>query len=302
MIRRLRLASALSSAAVLSIALVVFLSGCGTALAATARVARSAYGPLLAGAAPVKGIAALRAQPNGLATLTWDPTADNTLTVDLAPSGLSPANPGAYHSDPYPAELGTGSCQQPGGGVHQLEAVTADKYGAGASTTTIKGIAGGIPGDGWHLALSAPAVGGKPGLVLACANVINPKPSTTEKQTVKTWLHGMPSGHGGEGAYGAAHLMLDGTTLTVKVFLGGLAPGSKHDAHIHSGSCEKQGPVVHNLETVVADADGRAEVETTIKGVESIPGNWYINIHNSTDLNTQAGFQPISCGNVFTRS
>src|SRR5579871_3511473 len=104
MIRRLRLTSSMSSIAVLGIAIVVLLSGGGAAQAA-ARVTKSVSGPLVAGAAPVTGVAALRAQPSGLATLTWDPAADNTLTVDLAPTGLSPANPGAYHSDPYPAEL-----------------------------------------------------------------------------------------------------------------------------------------------------------------------------------------------------
>ncbi len=292
----------MSSVAILSIAIVVLLSGAGAARAVTLHVTKGAAVPLVSGASPVSGVAGLKPQPMGQATITWNPTSDNTLTVDLAPTGLSPANPGAYHSDPYAATLNTGSCMQPGQVAHELNAVTADKYGAGSSSTTIKGVAGGIPAKGYYIALNAPAAANQQGAMLACANIINPKPSTTEKQTVQAWLHGMPHEHGGEGAYGAARLSLDGTTLTVKVFLGGLAAGSKHDAHIHSGSCEKQGPVVHNLETIVADADGRAQVETTVKGVETIPGNWYINVHNGTDLTTQAGFEPIACGNIFTRS
>jgi hypothetical protein len=301
MIRRLRLTAGMSSVAALSIAVVVTLSG-GAARAATSHVTKNVSGPSISRVAPVNGIAALRAQPMGQANLTWDPTSANTLTVTLSATGLVPANPGAYHSGPYAATLNTGSCMQPGNVAHQLTAITADKYGAGSSTTTIKGVAGGIPARGFYLALNAPAAANQQGAMLGCATIINPTPSTTEKQTVKAWLHGMPQGHGGKGAYGAAHLSLSGTTLTVKVFLGGLVPGSKHDAHIHSGSCEKQGPVVYNLETIVADADGRAQVATTIKDVESIPGTWYINVHSGTDLTTQAGFQPVSCGNVFTRS
>lgn len=303
MIRRLRMIPGISSVAVLSIAIVVLLSGCGgLAKAAPSHVTKSAFGPLVAGVAPVNGVAALRPQPMGQATLTWDPTTNNTLTVALSATGLAPANPGAYHSDPYPATLNMGSCMQPGKDGHALNAITADKYGVGNSTTAIKGVAGGIPAKGFYIALNAPSAANQQGATLACANIINPKPSTTEKQTVKAWLHGMPQGHGGEGAYGGARLTLSGTTLTVNLFLAGLVPGSKHDAHIHSGSCEKQGPVVHNLETVVADANGRAQVETTIKGVQSIPGTWYIHVHNGTDLTTQAGFQPIACGNIFTRS
>ncbi len=301
MIRNLRLTPSIGSVALLGIAIVFLFSGAGVAEAAAAHMTRSAAGPLVSGAAPAKGVAGLRPQPMGQATITWDPTSGNTLTVDISATGLSPAS-SSYHSDPYPATLNTGSCKQPGKVAHDLNAVTADKYGAGSSATAIKGVAGGIPAKGYYIALTAPAAANQQGALLACADIINPTPSTTEKQMVKTWLHGVPHEYGGEAGFGGARLTLDGTTLTVDLFIAGLAPGSKHDAHIHSGSCEKQGPVVHNLETVVADANGRAHVETTIKGVTSIPGDWYINVHNSTDLNTQAGFQPIACGNVFTRS
>jgi hypothetical protein len=186
--------------------------------------------------------------------------------------------------------------------VHKLDAVTADQYGAGNSATTMKGVEGGIPARDWHIALRAPAAANQQGTVLACAPVLNPNASTTQKQTVKTILHGMAVGHNGQGAAGAAKLTLTGTTLTVTVALAGMAPGSKHDAHIHSGSCAKQGPIVHPLKTITADADGRANVETTIQGVKSIPADWYINIHDGTDLNSQEGFQPIACGNVFAHS
>jgi hypothetical protein len=72
-----------------------------------------------------------------------------------------------------------------------------------------------------------------------------------------------------------------------------------HAAHIHAGSCESQGAVVHPLTTVAADASGNANVTTTIDNVSSIPSSgWYVNVHHSTDLSTQTGFNPIACGNV----
>jgi hypothetical protein len=38
---------------------------------------------------------------------------------------------------------------------------------------------------------------------------------------------------------------------------------------------------------------------TVIQGVPSIPEHgWYINVHRTTDLSTQTGFDPITCGNV----
>ena len=98
---------------------------------------------------------------------------------------------------------------------------------------------------------------------------------------------------------GMAQLSLSGTTLTVKLTLSGLEPNSAHAAHIHTGSCESQGAVVYPLMPVMADASGNATVMTTINNVSSIPGSgWYVNVHHSTALSTQTGFDPIACGNV----
>jgi hypothetical protein len=302
MLHRMRCTPTITNVAFLGIALVLLLSGCGGAARTNLLpLARHAPAQTPSATPTALGVAALLPQPNGPADLTWDPTADNTLTVTLSLTGLAPANPASYPNTPYPAEIASGSCQTPGSVVHQLTAVTADPYGAAASTTTIKGVAGGIPARGWNIILHAPGTT-HAGMVLACAPVLNPTASTTQKQSVKTWLHGLTHAHGGEGAYGKAQLSLSGTTLTVSLFLEGLVPGSKHDAHIHSGSCARQGPVVHPLPTITADSSGRAHVVTTIQGVTAIPGDWYIHVHNGTDLTTQAGFQPIACGNVFTRA
>ena len=302
MLHRLRLTSSIGTSIVLGVAIIVLLSGCGGAAKANALPLTQGVPAQTPSPTPTAvGVAPLLPQPLGPATLTWDPTNGNTLTVNLSVTGLAPASPANYASAPYPAEIGSGSCQQPGKVVHQLNAVTADQYGAANSTTTIKGVTGGIPAKDWYVALRAPAAANQQATLLACGPVLNPTPSTTEKQTVKTVLHGMVL-RGGEAAAGAAKLVLNGTTLTVTVAIAGLAPGSKHDAHIHSGSCAKQGPVVYPLETITADANGRANVVTTIHGVKAISNDWYVHIHNGTDLTTQAGYQPIACGNVLAHS
>jgi hypothetical protein len=301
MLHRLRLLSSLSSIVVLSVAFVVILGGCGTAAQTGFQQQANSVPAQTASAQPSAiGFAPLIPQPGGGATLTWDPTTDNTLTVDLSLIGLAPASSDSYKSAAYPAAIGMGSCVEPGKALYPLKPVTANNVGAGTSSTAVKGVEGGIPAKDWHVALYAPGAANEQTL-LACGPILNPHVSTTEKQTVKTWLRGITHEHGGEGAYGRARLSVTGTTLTVTVMLEGLAPNSKHDAHIHAGSCEKQGAVVHPLKTIVADANGHARVETTIQNVRSIPGNWYVNIHNGTDLDTQTGFQPIACGNVFSR-
>jgi hypothetical protein len=302
MLHRLRLTSSIGTSIVLGVAIIVLLSGCGGAAKANALpLTQGAPAQTPSPTPTAVGVAPLLPQPLGPVTLTWDPATGNTLTVNLSVTGLAPASPASYASAPYPAEIGSGSCQQPGKVVHQLNAVTADQYGAANSTTTIKGVTGGIPAKDWYVALRAPAAANQQAALLACGPVLNPTPSTTEKQMVKTVLHGMVLG-GGEGAAGAAKLVLNGTTLTVTVAVAGLAPGSKHDAHIHSGSCTKQGPVVYPLETITADANGRANVVTTIHGVKAISNDWYVHIHNGTDLTTQMGYQPIACGNVLAHS
>jgi len=93
-------------------------------------------------------------------------------------------------------------------------------------------------------------------------------------------------------------------SLVVKIFLFRLAPNSKHVAHIHSGSCEGQGPVVHALNPVRADSVGFGTSTTTLSDVSSIPDTgWYVNVHRAATmdaLSDQTGFDPLACGNIST--
>jgi hypothetical protein len=87
--------------------------------------------------------------------------------------------------------------------------------------------------------------------------------------------------------------------LTVKISLIGLAPKSTHPAHIHSGSCAKQGAVVHALENVVADEHGVGTSTTTIKNVTTLPSSgWYLNVHNGPTLSPSDQFLPIVCNDL----
>ncbi len=88
--------------------------------------------------------------------------------------------------------------------------------------------------------------------------------------------------------------------LVVKTTFTGLAPNSKHPAHIHSGSCANSGSVVHNLNTITADAHGNATTTTTIANISSgIPASgWLINVHNGPGMSPSDQATPIACTDI----
>src|ERR1019366_2553551 len=101
---------------------------------------------------------------------------------------------------------------------------------------------------------------------------------------------------------GSAQLAWDPTnhTLTVNITLLGLAPNSKHPAHIHSGSCTKEGGAIYPLHDVMATDEGVGTSTTTINDVtEGIPTTgWYINVHNGPTMASDEQMMPITCGNI----
>ncbi len=120
--------------------------------------------------------------------------------------------------------------------------------------------------------------------------------STTPTVTSATVaLHHVPTGQATL-AYNTAT-----KSLTVELNLTGLAPGSTHPAHIHSGLCEKQGAVLYPLNPIVADAKGVADSVTVVPNIAEggIPnGTWYVNVHNGPGLSPNSQFEPIVCGDV----
>ena len=237
--------------------------------------------------------ASLMHVPTGTATLNWDPTS-KTLTVKVTLTGLAP-------NSVHPEHIHTGSCANQGAVLHPLAMLNADAHGDASATTTIPNVTGGIPASGWYV-----NVHNGPGLSpadqflpIVCGDVTNSSTSTSAAQSVQVTLNSAPAASAGQAAMGTAQLTLSGSTLTVKVMVSGLAPNSSHANHIHLGSCTMQGKVLYPLTTLMADASGTATAMTTIKNVTSIPSSgWYVNVHNSTALTTQTGFDPIACGNV----
>jgi len=273
--------------AVLSVAAALILAGCGGSTSAPAST------PTTAGASTgTTAHATLKHEPSGMATVSLDP-ASQTLTVKISLIGLAP-------SSKHPAHIHAGSCAKEGGPVvHPLQDVVADEHGVGTSTTVIQNVK--VPASGWYInvhngpGLSPP----EQFLPIVCSDLNLASLSSPPSSSLNVPLDTAPPSSANETASGTAQLTLSGSTLTVKLTLSSLAPNSSHAAHIHSGSCESQGTVVHPLSNVVADASGNATVTTTINNVSSIPSSgWYVNVHYSTDLSTQTGFNPIACGNV----
>lgn len=228
--------------------------------------------------------------PQGTVTLTVDPQTQHVrATVDL--SGLAP---GTQHRVALYAE---GNTAQPAftfpdvtvdGTGQVMETVTSDQLATGGELPQIVA---------FRIDLLPGSAG--PSQQLAAAQRVAPEGGrTTETMTFQSTI----------GRSGHAQLTYDPATkqLTVSVSLSGLAAGSVHAAHIHSGSCQVQGPVVYSLPDLVADAAGVATVTTTLTVASPPPASgWYVNVHDG-DMNDilqadgQPGplFQPLACGDV----
>ena len=231
--------------------------------------------------------------PYGNAWLKWDPKTED-LTVKTTLTGLAP-------NSTHPAHIHLGVCTSNGAIAYPLRNVVADAGGNAVATTVIANVKNGIPANGWYINVHngpnlTPAVQFIP---IACGDIHNPDTSLKIVQQVNVPLSSTNAAD--QAAAGNAVLKLNGTTLTVVVTLHGLVPNSAHAAHIHAGSCQNQvpGSIVYMLKDSMADASGTAVSTTVINGVERIPSaGWYVNVHRSTDLSTQTGFDPIACGNV----
>jgi len=240
-----------------------------------------------------KAHAALRHTPYGFALLHWEERTEN-LRVTISLVGLA-------GNSIHPAHIHLGDCDDNGPIVYPLNDVVADAAGDATVTTVIPEVEGGIPASSWYVNVHNGPGLGTPAQFdpIACGNVVNPNTSTSGDQTVQIFLGGTTAPN--QSAFGFAQLSISGDDLLVEVNVHNLVPGSVHPVHIHAGSCESQlpGNIVYPLKNLVADANGNAESETVIEGVTSIPENaWYVNVHRSTNLSTQTGFDPIACGNV----
>ncbi len=95
-------------------------------------------------------------------------------------------------------------------------------------------------------------------------------------------------------------------TLTVTVSASGVTPGP-HAAHIHLGSCMRQGPVKYMLRDLVASRRGRIvhAVRVFTHVTAPIPASgWYLNIHQGNSSDILSGgqptifFRPLLCADI----
>lgn len=95
-------------------------------------------------------------------------------------------------------------------------------------------------------------------------------------------------------------------TLTVTVHARRLTPG-RHAAHIHLGSCYRQGAVVYLLRDLVADRHGivRHAVRVFTNVTRPVPARgWYLNIHQGNSGNILRNgapaifFRPLLCADI----
>ena len=233
----------------------------------------------------------MRHAPSGTVQLMWDHTT-HMLNVHLALTGLAP-------SSVHPAHISAGSCRQVGKAVYPLTNVKAEAIGFADAITKIANVTDGIPTSGWYI-----DVDNGPGMVagaqsepITCADLVNPGAAKTSSQTVQATL--MDAYAPDQAATGSSRLLLDHNQLTVIVSLKGLAPNSRHDAHIHTGSCASQGKIVYTLKQIVANAAGDASTTTVVPNVSAIPASgWYVNVHRTMDLSNQTGYDPVVCGDL----
>lgn len=228
--------------------------------------------------------ASLTHDPRGMAHLT---ALKNGLHVIIAMSGLAP-------NSIHPAHIHAGTCEQSQEGaiLYPLPNITADKHGQAYLDTIISGFHT-IPTTALALNVhNGPTLGSATEKVaIACGNI---KFAGSRADVALG-----PSRDPNEAVSGSATLALKNRVLTVTLALVGLAPGSIHAAHIHSGSCYRSGPVVYPLPNITASAQGTAQVTASFNNVDTIPDyGWYIHVHDSSNLSTQTGYNPISCGNI----
>jgi hypothetical protein len=251
--------------AVFAVLLGALLAGCGS--------------PPSGGAGDVQASAQLVRVPDGTADVEYD-MGSRLLTVAVHVTGV-------MAGEEVVARIRQGGCGAPAGDLlASLGPAVADAHGAIDAVARVSGIEAVPTGAALEYLPAAPARGAAPALV--CGDLSG--------QTGEVRL--APGGSAQSGPGGSASLALDSgaRTLSVRMVIQGLAPGSSHPAGIHRGSCALQGPLAHALPTLRADRQGRAVLHAEVAGVTRI-GRWYVSIERGPGR-AGAGAALLSCGDV----
>jgi hypothetical protein len=252
--------------AVFAILLAALLAACGS--------------PPSGGAGEVQASAQLVRVPEGTADVEYDAGA-KLLTVAVHVTGV-------MAGEEVAARIREGGCGAPAGDlVATLGPAVADAHGVIDAIARVPG-AEAVPTGAALEYLPAALAGGAPPPALVCGDLAG------RTGTVRLAPGVTPQ----SGPGGIASLALDSgaRTLSVRMVIQGLAPGSSHPAGIHVGSCAVQGPLAHALPTLRADRQGRAVLHAEVGGVTRI-GRWYVSVERGPGR-AGAGATPLSCGDV----
>jgi hypothetical protein len=229
--------------------------------------------------------------PTGTLDGAWDP-AVNQATLKLSLVTLAP-------NSLHPVAIYNGHCGTPGTQVRALTQLAADAKGAGSISDQFTATVNAVPTSGWYVAVNnATGTDVYSKIIIACVDIPVSLTSGTSKQTVSLQV---TTGVGySQYSTGSAQLQLNGTTLTVKMTAINLEPGSTHPTYIRAGSCAAPGdPLFVPLAPLVADANGNANVTSTVQNVTQVPtGGWLLMSHRGVNLDTQIDYDPILCGSI----
>jgi hypothetical protein len=195
----------------------------------------------------------------GLAEIGGSSVTGTTTIIDVAgPSSIVVVNlSGLAPMSEHAGHVHMGSCAAQGGVATPLQPITADANGDGGSVTAD------VPDSNlgpsfyvqYHEALSPPGPG------IACGDIPQ---------------------FGASGVTGTAQIFDDdGPVSTVVVSLSGLAPGTDHAGHVHTGACTAQGGVVTPLQPITADGAGRGTASTPNVPDGNLMAGFYIQYHEA---------------------
>jgi hypothetical protein len=150
-----------------------------------------------------------------------------------------------------------------------------------------------------------------PGARIACGNFAPPGELDLRVGSYKTPAPGVVVN---SGVTGRATLETEGGTTVVRLTAAGLAPGTRHAAHLHLGTCadllghyryDPKGPATRANEVwldLTANRQGRAADTVTVRAVD-LTKPLSVVIHTNANPDVVAGSVPgarIACGPVAT--
>jgi len=212
------------------------------------------------------------------------------VTVRAALSGLTP---GSAHG----VDL-----RLPGGGRVRFSPLTANSVGR-ARATLSSHYTGPLPARSWLVIRMGTGSRGVAANPIAVTRLLGGRPYQPHRLAA---VEAGPASRGPLRGHAVLTYSQSRHTLTVTVSASGLTPGP-HAAHIHLGSCMRQGPVKYMLRDLVAGPRGHVvhAVRTFRHVMAPIPAHgWYLNIHQGSSATILSNgqptifFRPLLCANI----